>query len=183
MDNLTPFEDDPHQELVEKVDAEMDVVWGRWDSATRPIIEGALAATRSVTNLSAGALILSLSITQVIQDRLTEATASAWLLPVAWVLLTIAIIAGVTRQGRVVGAVSQRATFEMNRGQVRRRVRQIDLDAHVGAQIDQILTEAMESVDISNDIRFFDFLGFIQGWSFVLAFVSLVVFTLLNMPF
>ena len=78
---------------------------------------------------------------------------------------------------------SQRATFEMNRGQVRRRVRQIDLDAHVGAQIDQILTEAMESVDISKDTRLFDVLGFIQGWSFVLALVSLVVFTLLNMPF
>ena len=61
-----------------------------------------------------------------------------------------------TRQGRVVGVVSQRASFEFNRGQLRRKVRQIDLDAHVGAQIDQILAEAMEAVDVSKDARLFD---------------------------
>ena len=183
MNDLTPSSDDPHQQLMEKVDADLDVFWARWDTAMRPVMEGARDVTRSVINLSAGALILSLTVTQFLQDGLTEAPASAWLLPVAWVLLTLAIVAGVFRQGRMPHVVAQRAKFEAKRGAILRLVREVDLGGDVAEQIDQILLVAMESADVTKDTSVFDIGGHIMIWSFLLALVALVVFTLRNMPF
>lgn len=182
MNDLTPFDDDlRHQVLVEKVDAHLDAVWGRLDAATHPMLEKASDFTKSIISLSAGALVLSLSVTQFLQDRLTEAPLWGWLLPVAWVLLVVAIIAGVLRQGTLVTVFAPRARFEQQRGQIRAKVFQINLDGDVDGQFDKIIEE--HSMDISSEVSFFDGLGHVMAWSFILALVGLVAFTLRNMPF
>ena len=69
MNDLTPPGAGSHQALVEKVDAHLDATWARLDAATHPLLERAGDLTKTVISLSAGALVLSLSVTQLLQDR------------------------------------------------------------------------------------------------------------------
>lgn len=149
MNDLTPFDDDPpYQELIEKVDAHIDTFLVRWDAAVQPLMEGARELTTTVITVSAGALVLSLSVAQLLQDRLTETPVWGWLLPVAWLLLVVAIIAGVFRQGGVVGVVSHRARVEAKRSEVLSKVRKVDLDGDVDDQLYDLLAE-LKGIDES----------------------------------
>lgn len=183
MTDLTPFEDDPrYQALVDRADRALDETWGRIDAATHPVLDKATDLTKTVISLSAGALVLSLSVAQLLlQDPTSDAFLLGWLVPVAWVLLVVAIIAGVLRQGTIVTILAGRAVFEQHRSKIRRRIRQINLDGDVGAQFEEIAVEY--DTDLSGTVFFSNGLAATMMVSFVIALIALVVFTIRNMPF
>jgi hypothetical protein len=170
-------------DLVQWVDEHLDRTFDRLERAAAPIWEAQVRATQSLVTVSGGALVLSVSLVQWIGPGLASAHWK-FLLPVSWALFAWTIMLGIGKIGQMSLARGQRMRLEVKRGEIRAKVRAVQEEPDAGEKIDAILAAAMEEAgaEPTKAIQTHDRIAKLMGWTFLLALLALVAFTIRNAP-
>jgi hypothetical protein len=143
-----------------------------------PLWDGTAESLRTVVTLSGGALVASISVVQLLVDKTLDPTAG-WLLPISWSLFGLSIIASMRTQAALTGIRLFRyhTIAELNR--------MIAGDEPVGSDEASVNREVVRRVNERHGaaVKTFQSSASITGLSFILAFVSMIVFAILNVPF
>jgi hypothetical protein len=108
-----------------------------------------------------------------------------WLLPTAWILFTLTVLIGASRQGWSGHARSLRAYFEPKRGEIRGKIWALEPGEDLSGRFDAILTTSLEeaAIEPQKAVKVHDALTQGMVWSFAFGIVALLLFALRNLPF
>jgi hypothetical protein len=111
------------KEFLEDFDADITARIEKLNRLHAPVSEGSAELARLFITLSGGALVATISIVQLISERLPTATLG-WLLPASWILFGLTIVASIFSLGAVTGfrsleleALSARSRLLADEGQ------------------------------------------------------------------
>jgi len=168
----------------EKVDISLDKIFDRLSAAEAPVWEGQNEMARTLITLSAGALVLTVSLVQLLADQFTDPRWVALLL-VSWLLFGVSVITGVLRHGWASEVRSYRLQFEISRGDLRTRIRKLPDTEDWGNQVNILIDSELERISLKTEkaTKVHDILIKSSGWTFILGLVSLLGFTMKNLPF
>lgn len=147
----------------------------------KPIHEGNVESFRTVTTMSGGALIASISVVQFLASKLSNPS-SGWLLPTSWVLFALTIVGAAYAHGALTGM----RTFQLRALQARQTEGEkaargeIQLTSYEDWAT-HVLSIAHTKIDDARKQH--DFVRGVSGWAFILGFVTLIGFAIRNLPF
>jgi hypothetical protein len=171
--------------LVAVADEHLDKTFERIDKAAEPLWQGQTESIKSIITLASSALVLSITVAQFLTGR-TAHMHTTWLLPTAWALFVVSLVIGGGNFSWLAATRVGRARFELQRGGVRGKLRELDADEPgLAAKVDDILTEALNEawVEVADRHKTYVWRFHIMYWSFVLGLIALVVFAVRNLPF
>lgn len=183
-DEVERWSHDP-EEVLAHLDAHMAQLHAQQDAALTPLRELYTSATQNIITLSSGGLVFSIALAQFIHAGKTP-THVGWLLPCAWLLFTLAIVAGTSRLGFNINLHGHRLVYLKNRIGLERRLSELD-SARPSYQAD--VTDALTAFEREHDAELmggrknFDRSAVVCGLSFLLAVVSLSLYALINVPY
>jgi hypothetical protein len=169
---------------IPQVDAFLDKLFDRLDAAMTPVWEGQNEMARTLITLSAGALVLTVSVVQFLADRLPQPEWS-WLLPASWICFGASVVTGVVRHGWSSQARSLRARFEFSRGALRDALQQIPPDHAWAPKAEAVIAHALDAANVepAKAVKVHDGLIIASAWTFILGLACLVAFAVRNLPF
>jgi hypothetical protein len=180
-----PMVDNPTASIVTILDRHLDETLARWEHGAAPVWEGQAEFGRALITLSSSSLVLSISVVQLLADKI-ENPQGVWLLPAAWILFGTTVMAGALRHSWSSQARSFRMRFENERGEMRKQVARLDLTApDLPERFDAILVDAYSRATAEPAKAGNVHQGLTQAmfWSFALGLTGLLTFAILNLPF
>jgi len=183
-EEIEKWSQDP-EEVLAQLDAHMDRLHAQQDAALTPLRELYTSATQNLITLSSGGLVFSIALAQFIHAGKTP-THVGWLLPCAWLLFTLAVVAGTFRLGFNINLHGHRLVYLTKRVDLETRMTVLD-PASPSYQAD--VTDAVAEFAREHDTELlggrknFDRSAAVCGLSFLLAVVSLTLYALINVPY
>lgn len=170
-------------QAVEQMEARVD---GRVDRLVRtlePVIAGAEKLAHSIIWLSAGALVLSVTVTQVLLDS-AAGLSWTWLLPTSWVLFGLAVVLALWQMGTYLRIRSGPFRFERKKPELRSYVDEVWGEEDAAEQIEKKIVELADNAweNPLDAIRRHDVAAGFSALSFVLALAALLTFAIVNLP-
>lgn len=182
---LGPQEPSPDRAtFVAHVDEHLDKVVARHQSATDSIWREQGEVGKTLITLSSGALVLSVSVVQLLTGKLTTPSAG-WLLPASWILFSLVAVMGASRQAWSSRAQSFRIRLEARRQTILIRLLELPRDTDIATAFDTIIQEELEEADAipKAALKVHDRLGTAMYFGFAFGLAALVTFAILNLPF
>jgi hypothetical protein len=169
--------------LVEYIDDHLDKTMERLERGAAPVWEAQAEMGRTLIALSSGAIVVSVSVTQLFMTKVTGLH-WAWLLPTAWILFGISVLAGVSRQGWTGSARAFRAYLEQKRAEIRQQLWNLDPGPDFPDRVDKILEAAMNDANVEpgKAIKVHGALNQVVFWTFAGGLAGLVAFAIKNLP-
>ena len=177
--------DNPSPSIVTVLDRHLDETLARWEQGSAPIWEGQAEFGKALITLSSSSLVLSISVVQLLADKIDHPH-GVWLLPTAWILFGITVVAGALRHSWSGQVRSFRIRMENERGEMRKQVARLDLNApDVAEKFDAILIDAYNRAtgDPGKAGNVYQGLTQAMFWSFALGLTGLLTFAIINLPF
>jgi hypothetical protein len=143
-----------------------------------PFWEGTSESLRTIITISGGALVASISVVQLLVEKISDPTAGR-LLSVSWILFGVSIVAAMSTHAALTGLRLFRyhTIAELNR--------MIAGDEPVGPDDAAVHQAIVSRVSERHERAFkkFRWSAGITSLSFILAFACMIVFAILNIPF
>lgn len=142
-----------------------------------PLYEGTAESLRTIVTIAGGALVTSVSVVQFVADEITRPTAG-WLLPTSWILFVITIIGAMTAQAALTG-------MRLFRHHAIREVNRI-IAAEAIVADDASIREAIVSRTAQHhdvELKRYNASANVTRASFVVAFIAMILFAIINLPF
>lgn len=173
------------KEVLAQLDAHIAQIHAQQDAALTPLRELYTGATQNIITLSSGGLVFSIALAQFIHAGKTP-THVGWLLPCAWLLFMLAVVAGTFRLGFNINLHGHRLVYLNKRIGLEKRLNELDPDApsyqaDVGDALTKFATE--HDTELMGGRRNFERSAVVCGLSFLLGVVSLTVYALINVPY
>lgn len=167
------------QYVEERIDGRIDRYW----QALKPVWRSAERASQTLVWLSAGALVGSLTLTQVFLTQL-RAYDFVVLLPVSWVLLVLTLILSLVRLGTFTKLRSAPARYETQKKELRDHVRSVHGRDDEVERLNEKATEIIENaMDVPRKtVKIHDWLTWGSAVTFIAGISVLAVFAILNLP-
>ncbi|HEX6370191.1 MAG TPA: hypothetical protein VF006_14830 [Longimicrobium sp.] len=143
-----------------------------------PFWEGTAESLRTIVTISGGALVASISVVQFLSED-AAAPRAGWLMATSWILFGVAIVAAMSAHAAMTG-------MRLNR-------------AHASQEAMRMIVEDVGEVDgpaavvlgilnrveghFNRDLKAFNTAVHVVRISFLAAFVSMIAFAVINLPF
>ena len=170
--------------LVEYIDKHLDETFERLERGAAPIWEAQADMGRTLITLSSGAIVLSVSVTQLLMGKVSGLHWT-WLLPTAWILFAVSVLGGISRHGWTGEARALRAYLEQKRSEIRAALWKLEPGPDFGDRVDQILEKAMNDANLepTKAIKVHGGLTQLVFWTFAAGLGALIAFAIKNLPF
>lgn len=170
--------------LVEYIDKHLDQTMERLERGAAPVWEAQAEMGRTLITLSSGAIVVSVSVTQLLMGKVTGLQWT-WLLPTSWILFGLSVLAGISRQGWTGAARGLRAYLEQKRSEIRTELWNLDSGPDLSDRVDQVLERAMTdaSLEPTKAVKVHDALNQVVFWTFAAGLGALIAFATKNLPF
>lgn len=171
------------EQLVAHADEFIDRTLDRMRQADGAVWEHQAQMGRTLITLAAGGIVASVSVTQLFLGKAPE-IAWRWLVPMAWILWTVSLLAGISREGWMGTARATAAVLERKRWELRQRIRQLRPN-QTYADYEKLLVDAFTEAERepSKAVKVHQALNQLVFWSFAGGIIALVVFAIRNLPF
>ncbi len=175
----------PINPLVKILDEHLDASLDRLDKGLAPVWESQFQMGRTLVTLASSALVLSISVIQLLPKTIATPR-SVWALLAAWVLFGLTVLVGAARQGWAGAAQSLRIRIENQRADLREKVGELSMDDEdLSDKFDAILNQTFEAAQVEpmKAIKIHDALNQVMFWSFTFGLGGLLFFAIRNLPF
>lgn len=171
-------------DLVAFADDHLDKTLERYERGFAPFWEGQTEVSKTLVVLGSGALVISVSLVQLLADRGSQPVVP-WLLPISWILFGSTVVLGVSRIGWSSHARTVRLLLEVKRGDIRKQIAALQPGPDFAERFDQVLERAFEEASIhpQKAIKIYDRLTSAMGLSWLLGLAALLGFGIANLPF
>lgn len=168
------------QEAIAPLDEELRFRAAIFREHVLPILEGEAERSRTITTISGGALVASISVFQFLA---TQPTTANWLLGTSWTLFALAIICNVGVMGKSAHIRAYTLRLYHRRGAIIDDIRGIEDDVARLDRMYELLQQAFNDVEEGHAELAQEHSGWFQtgAWCFLLAFVALIGFGILNL--
>lgn len=175
---------DPEQQAVLYVEERINAVVDRVTSVLRPLWEVTETVAQSLIWISGGALALSITLTQIYASD-GPTVVWGWLLPAAWVLLTLTIVFSLMRIGFLMRVRTAPLEFEKKKKKLRTYVRSVYEEPGAGEKVDQMLESMWENAwqEPKKVIGRHDIVAGVGALTFILGLAALMTFAVINVPY
>ncbi len=181
--NLTPTgepESDPYAIVLAELNHRLDRKLDRLNSALDFATPGLVEMTKSRVTLSAGAIVLTFTLVQLVVDGV-ESPGWPWLLPASWVFFTLTVLGGVSLHGLMARARAYRVDLEVGRDDLEEAIRKLPIDEHFGEKLEKLIDNMVRTAYRAG--KWYDRIIDLVYVTFSVGIVSLVLFAIKNLPF
>lgn len=163
--------------LVQELDQELETIASDKLRLLAPLLEGNAEAMRNIVTVSGGALIATITLVQFVVDKIKNPHA-AWLLPACWIFFGITIFGALYH----LAAITQFRSLPLQFANERLLAADVTNPLHQSG--DELKEEVINRVNkrMLSIKTVFDVSRILTTVSFFLAFVSLIVFAVVNLP-
>jgi hypothetical protein len=173
-----------HSAIREELDDELRFVSTFVREQVQPAVEASTEIVKNLVTLSAGAVVASVSVAQIIHDESPDVDSFVWLLPLSWVLFVLVVIIGLSRIGSHATVKSYGWVLYSQRGAILDSLDKLITPEAAHEQMHRMRNDAIARADALIERMYSRerVLGPAMGLIFVLGVFSLVLFAILNLP-
>lgn len=170
-------------ELINHIEEKLDDFIARLENAFDPIWPSQVEYGKTIITLSSGALILSITLIQFLDNQLRE-TSGNWLLLVSWILLCISILAGAYRFNIFSKINAYKYNYLLMRGKIKDRAIDLFKSDQGIENLNEIFKDSFRNSmqETTDAINAFQKNNYIMVGSFTFGILILTLFACINLP-
>jgi hypothetical protein len=176
----------PHTDaIVGPVYEHLDAYFDRMEKGLQPIWRAQAEVGRTIITLSSGALVLSITIVQLLAEKISGVRLG-WMLLASWIAFLIATVSGLLRLAVLGNAAASRHVVFQARSDIDDAINALDpTDPAFEASARRVLNEHIDGAlkDVIEAAQAAHPLGWWVLVSFVAGLLGLLIFAAINLPF